>query len=92
MEMNITNARKIDCYQFFPETALSAQIRISKIAPANSAVFIYTPRTGDKPIRFDGPETTATVPVQGHEMWAQPILGNESYYLECLGYRDDLTR
>ena len=74
----------------YPPTALSARVRVYDIDPPDSAVLIYTPKTGDKPVRFNGPETTADVPVDGYEMYAQPILGNKSYRAELRGYRDDL--
>jgi hypothetical protein len=92
MKLTITNARPVDCSMAFPPTALSARVRIFDIAPATSAVLLYTPKTGDNPVRFNGPETTAEVPVEGHEMYAQPVLGNTTYRVEFLGYRDDLTR
>lgn len=87
--MMITNARKIACYDFFPPTALSARIRISH-TPSDSAVLIYTPKRCAEPVRFDGPETTADVPVKGHEMYAQPVLGNTDYQMEFLSYMDDI--
>jgi hypothetical protein len=86
----ITNARKIACYDFFPPTALSARIRISHITPPDSAVLIYTPKRCAEPVSFDGPETTTDVPVKGHEMYAQPVLGNTDYQMEFLGYIDDI--
>jgi hypothetical protein len=65
-------------------------VRIYDIAPADSAVLVYTPKTGDNPVRFDGPETTANVPVEGYEMHGQSVLGNTTYRVQFLGYRDDL--
>jgi len=91
MKLTITNARPIDC-STQPPTALWAQVRIFDITPVDSAMLVYTPKTGDKPVRFDGPETTANVPVEGYEMHAQPILGNTTYRVQFLGYRDDRTR
>jgi hypothetical protein len=90
MKLTITNARPIECSMAFPPTALWARVRIYDIAPADSAVLVYTPKTGDSPVRFDGPETTANVPVEGHEMHGQSILGNTTYRVQFLGYRDDL--
>ena len=87
--MMITNARKIACYDFFPPTARSARIRISHITPPDSAVLIYAPKRSVEPVRFDGPEATADVPVKGHEMYAQPVLGNAGFAVEFLGYQDD---
>ncbi len=65
-------------------------MRIFDITPADSAVLVYTPRTGDNPVRFDGPETTVEVPVEGYEMHAQSVLGNTAYRVQPLGWRDDL--
>jgi hypothetical protein len=87
MQMWIRKVRKIDCRGLFPATAVSAQIRVSNIEPASSAVLIYTPKTAE-PIRFSGPETTLDVPVEGQEMWVQPVLGNTSFRLKCLGSRE----
>jgi hypothetical protein len=64
MKLTITNTRPIDCStEPFPPTVLWAQVRIFDIVPADSAVLVYTPKTGNRPVRFDGPETTANVPV-----------------------------
>jgi hypothetical protein len=89
MELIITNARTLDCSEAFPPTALSVRMRIFEIVPPDSAVLIYTRKTGDTPVRFIGPETTADVPVEGHEMFAQSIQGNKDYRVQILGYRDD---
>jgi hypothetical protein len=55
-------------------------------------VLIYTPALGDEPLRFNGPETEADVPVAGHEIYAQPILGCKRYQLDFLGWEDGLVR
>ena len=49
---------------------------------------IYTPPLGDRPIRFNGPDTVAEVPVAGHEMYSQAILGCRDFQLEFLGWTD----
>jgi hypothetical protein len=54
MKGSDADLREIECFQFFPETAVSARIRISDIRPRNSAVLMTTPRTGTRPIRFAG--------------------------------------
>lgn len=87
MQMWIRKVRKIDCRGLFPPTAVSARIRISNIEPATSAVLVYTPKTLE-PLRFSGPEMTLDVPVKGHEMWVQPVLGNASFRLRCLGSQE----
>jgi hypothetical protein len=87
----VRNARKIECAAFFPPTALSVKIKISKILPKDSAVLIYTPATADNPIRFNGPETVADVPVAGHEMYAQAILGCQQFKLDFLGWEDNVN-
>lgn len=88
MPFTITNSksRAASCSIAFPSTALCCTIRVFDIEPADSAVLIYAARTGDNP------DVTAEVPVDGHEMFAQPILGNKSYRVEFLGYRGDLTQ
>jgi hypothetical protein len=86
--LHLKNAHKVECSAGFPPIASSAQMRISKIQPRDSAVLIYTPALGDNPIRFNGPETEADVPVAGHEMYAQPILGCEEFQIDFLGWID----
>jgi hypothetical protein len=60
-------------------------VKISKIVPKDSAVLIYTPSLADRPIRFNGPETVADVPVEGHEMYYQAVLGCRDFQLDFLG-------
>jgi hypothetical protein len=88
MRKSGSDFREIECFQFFPETAVSARIRISHIRPRDSAVLVATPRTGTRPIRFAGPEDTKDVPVQGHWMWVQGADDNTEYRIECLGFED----
>lgn len=88
-EMYLKNAQKINCYAFFPETALSAKLKVT-VTPKDGAVLIYTPETRDKPIRFSGPETTADVPVKGHEMYAQMVGGATHFEITALGWIDDI--
>jgi hypothetical protein len=78
--------REIECFQFFPESAVSARIRIYDIRPRDSAVLVTTPRTGIRPIRFVGPEDIKDVPVQGHWMWVLRADDNIGYRVECLGF------
>lgn len=94
MPFTITNSMSLaaSCSIAFPSTALCCTIRVFDIEPADSAVLIYTPRTRDNAVQFNGPDATAEVPVDGHEMFAQPILGNKSYRVEFLGYRGDPTQ
>ena len=89
-QLYIRNAHKIECEFSFPPTAISVKVKISKIVPKDSAVLIYTPPLQDRPIRFNGPETVADVPVAGHEMFAQPVLGCRDYHLEFLGWKDKI--
>jgi len=86
----IRNAEKIECSSKFPPTAISVKVKISKIVPKDSAVLIYTPPLEDKPIRFNGPETVADIPVAGHEMFAQRVLGCRSNQLDFLGWEDNI--
>ena len=90
MSISIANAIKIECSNAFPPTALSAKIKVSKIVPRGSAVLIYTMATGDRPVKFRAPEFVADVPVQGHEMYAQKVLGCETFQIQFLGYCDNL--
>jgi hypothetical protein len=83
---SLKNAVKIECSNAFPPTALSAKIKVSNIVPRGSAVLIYTPATGDRSVKFCAPEFVADVPLQGHEMYAQKILGCETYQIQFLGY------
>jgi hypothetical protein len=89
-QLYIRNAQKIECESYFPATAISVKVKISKIVPKDSAVLIYTPPLQDRPIRFNGPETVADIPVAGHEVFAQPVLGCRSYHLEFLGWKDKI--
>ena len=59
-----------------------------QIVPKDSAVLIYTPPLADRFIRFNGPETVADVPVAGHEMYSQAILGCRDFQLDFLGWTD----
>ena len=68
MKKSGSDFREIECFQLFPETAVSARIRISQIRPRDLAVLMTTPRTGTRLIRFAGPEDIKDVPVQGHWM------------------------
>jgi hypothetical protein len=88
MKKSGSDFREIECFQFFPETAVSARIRISHIRPRDSAVLMTTPRTGTLPVRFAGPEDIKDVPVQGHWMWVQGVDDNIEYRIECLGFED----
>jgi hypothetical protein len=58
----------------------------------DSAVLIYTPPLADRPIRFNGPETVADVPVEGHEMYYQAVLGCRDFQLAFLGWTDTTFR
>jgi hypothetical protein len=78
--------REIECFQFFPESAVSARIRIYDIRPRDSVVLVTTPRTGIRPIRFAGPEDIKDIPVQGHWMWVQRADDNIGYRVECVGF------
>lgn len=89
-EMQLHNAFKLDCGMWFPETAMSVKLKI-RIEPADAAVLITTPRTSN-PVRFNGPASTADVPVRGHEMYLQKILGCTRFEIEPLGYKDDVSR
>ena len=74
-QIYIRNAQKVECASSFPPTAIPVTVKISKIVPKDSAVLIYAPPLADKLIRFNGPETVADVPVAGHGMYSQAILG-----------------
>ena len=74
-----------ECASAFPPTAISVTVKISKIVPKDSAVLIYTPPLADKPIRFNGPETVADVPVAGHEMYSC-----RDFQLDFLGWTDNV--
>jgi len=72
-----------------PVDRFSVTVKISKIVPKDSAVLIYTPPLADSPIRFNGPETMADVPVEGHEMYYQAVLGCRDFQLDFLGWTDN---
>jgi hypothetical protein len=91
-QLYVRNAKKVECASAFPPTAISVTVRISKIVPKDSAVLIYTPPLADRPIRFNGPETKADVPVEGHEMYYQAILGCRDFQLDFLGWTDKTFR
>ena len=61
-----------------------------QIVPKDSAILIYTPPLADGPIRFSGPETVADVPVEGHEMYYQAVLGCRDFQLDFLGWTDNV--
>jgi hypothetical protein len=42
-------------------------------------------------IRFNGSETVADVPVAGHEMYSQAILGCRDFQLDFLGWTDNVS-
>ena len=86
-QLYLWNAKKVECASAFPPTAISVTVKISKIVPKDFAVLIYTPPLADRPIRFNGPETVADVPVEGHEMYYQTILGCRDFQLDFLGGR-----
>lgn len=91
-QLYLWNAKKVECASAFPLTAISVTAKISKIVPKDSAVLIYTPPLADRPIRFNGPETVADVPVEGHEMYYQTILGCRDFELDFLGWTDNTFR
>jgi hypothetical protein len=51
--------------------------------------YLYAP-LADRPIRFNGPETVADVPVAGHEMYSQAILGCRDFQLNFLGWTENV--
>ena len=89
-QLYLRNAKKVECASAFPPTAISVTVKISKIVPKDSAVLIYTPPLADRPIRFNGPETVADVPVEGHEMYYQAILGCRDFQLDFLRWTDNV--
>ena len=89
-QLYLRNAKKVECASAFPPTAISVTVRISKIVPKDSAVLIYTPPLADRPIRFNRPETVADVPVAGHEIYSQAILGCRDFQLDFLGWTDNV--
>jgi hypothetical protein len=42
------------------------------------------------PFRFNGPETVADVPVEGHEMYYQAVLGCRDFQLDFLEWTDNV--
>ena len=85
-QLYLRNAKKVECASAFPPTAISVTVKISKIVPKDSAVLIYTPPL----VRFNGPETVADVPVEGHEMYYQVVLGCRDFQLDFLGWTDNV--
>jgi hypothetical protein len=81
-QLYLRNAKKVECASAFPPTAISVTVKISKIVPKDSAVL--------RPIRFNGPETMADVPVEGHEMYYQAVLGCRDFQLDFLGWEDNV--
>jgi hypothetical protein len=88
-QLYLRNAQKVECASSFPPTAISVTVKICKIVPKDYAVLIHTPPLGDRFVRFNGPETVADVPVAGHEMYSQTVLGCRSFQLEILGWTDN---
>ncbi len=72
----------------FPDRAVTATIRVSKIEPNDSALLLYSPMHGATPLRFDGPETVAEVKVSHRKIWARSTLGCQSFQIDFLGWSE----
>ncbi len=72
----------------YPDRAVNATIRISRIEPNNSALLLYSPLHGVTPLRFDGPETVAEVMVSNRKIWARGTLGCQSFQIDFLGWSE----
>lgn len=85
--LRLADMRKIECAGLFPSAAEWVRLRVYDIRPAHSAVAIITPKTGNDALRFDGPETTALIPVDGYDLFAVPTFGNQCFSVELVGYQ-----
>src|SRR5262249_304206 len=90
-QLYLRNAKKVECASAFPPTAIPVTVKISKIVPKDSAVLIYTPPLADRPIRFNGPETVADVPVTGHEMILQAFLVFRDFQFDFLVWMEKVN-
>jgi hypothetical protein len=86
-KVRLADKRKIECANAFPPAAEWVRLRVYDIRPAHSAVAIITPKTGNDALRFDGPETTALIPVDGYDLFAMPTFGNKCFTVEIVGYQ-----
>ena len=75
-QLYLRNAKKVECViclpadRYFRDSNI-LQDRAKKI-PQFLSIRLHLQ---NRPIRFNGPETVADVPVAGHEMYSQAILG-----------------
>ena len=72
----------------YPDRAVTATIRISRIEPNDAALLLYSPLHGVTPLRFDGPETVAEVMVSHRKIWALSSLGCQSFQIDFLGWSE----
>jgi hypothetical protein len=90
VEMYLRGAHKVDCYEFFPpEIAVTAKL-VVEVTPKDGAVLIHTSRTGDVPIRFNGPRSEGDVPCHGREIYAQLVNGATQFKITCLGWSEEI--
>ena len=87
-EMKIKNAITIDISTKVPPTAMGLTMT-NTVSPGSGAVLIYSPRTTD-PVRFDGPQDTKEVPIEGPTIWAQLIQGTKEFHIEFGGWTDSI--
>jgi hypothetical protein len=83
-EMIIANARELDISQYAPSVASHIRLKIG-VQPANGAVLVYSQAATD-PIRFDGPEQTKEVPLQGPKIYYQLVQVAVDLQIAFVGY------
>ena len=88
-QLYLRNAKKVECASAFPPTAFPDSENLQDRVKRFRSSYLYAP-LADRPIRFNGPETVADVPVAGHEMYSQAILGCRDFQLDFLGWTDNV--
>ena len=87
-EMKIQNAITIDISTKASPTAVGLTMTIT-VTPGSGAVLIYSPRATDS-VRFNGPQDTKEVPIEGPTIWAQLIEGTKEFHIEFGGWTDSI--
>jgi hypothetical protein len=64
-QLYLRNAKKVECASAFPPTAFPDSENLQDRVKRFRSSYLYAP-LADRPIRFNGPETVADVPVAGY--------------------------
>ena len=86
-EMYLRNAIKVSGDGHFSPDAVSVKLEIT-ITPSDGAALVYTSKTGDHPIRFNGPVTTADVPIEGTDFYLQLVSGAKTYEVKIVEWTE----